>query len=514
MTRSRWLRGLPWLVVLAALCWNLGKGSLLSSDDSIYAQAAREALEAGRWLDVTWQGRPLYEKGPVLFWALEGTMALLGPTDLAARIPGVLAGLMLLLAVHRVGTRLGAGGREAWAGAALLLATNLLFLNARRPMTDVPGATLALWGLAWFLEGSRRGVVAAGILLGLAALTKAVAPFPVFAALVLLQGDRRFRGPGRLAATLGIALAAALPWHLAMILRHGDAFLSTYVGYHLLHRAAETVVGPGSEVYAAWVVEREGPAALLAGLALAGSAVLAIRGQPAARLALALAAGGGLPLLASRTALPHYLVALLPGIGLAATATVTGFRGTRIGSALSPTGGSLPGARWLPWLAVAALWTGVFLWTNARDLRDPDYAPDSRALCEGPPPGGRDLVATVDLHDPALVWYCNRPVRFLALDPGFHQATRDIPMLKGVAVPASPRIFREVAARGGLLVTVPDRLPALARAAGSVGLRVQVQRGLPRRVVVSLEAASSLPPLGDEAPPDEDPNDPAEDRRP
>ncbi|HOU53838.1 MAG TPA: glycosyltransferase family 39 protein [Myxococcota bacterium] len=512
MTRSRWLRGLPWLLVSVALCWNLSNGSLLSSDDAIYAQAAREALEAGRWLDVTWQRRPLFEKGPVLFWALEGAMALLGPSDLAARVPGVLAGLLLLMAVHRIGTRLGAREREAWVGAGLVLATNLFYLNARRPMTDVPGAMLALWGLAWFLEGSRRGVVGAGILLGLSLLTKVIAPFPVVVALLLLQADRRFRGPGRLAATLGIMLAVALPWHLAMMARHGDAFLSTYVGYHLLHRAAEAVVGPGPEVYAGWVVDREGPAGLLAGLVLAAMAVLAFRGQGLARLALALTAGGALPLLVARTALPHYLVALLPGIGLAATAVAMELRGSGSGKVGAP--GGTPG-RWIPWAAVATLGLSVFLWTNARDLQDPDYAPDSRDLCEAPPPGDRRLVATVDLHDPALVWYCQRPIRFLALDPRFHQATRGIPMLQGVVVPATPRVLREVAAKGGLLVTVPDRLPALARAAGAIGLRVQVQRERPRRVVLSLEAVAGAipsretPPLGDE-----EPNDPSEDRRP
>jgi 4-amino-4-deoxy-L-arabinose transferase-like glycosyltransferase len=55
-------RHLPVLLFLAAaavvLSWNLGQGSLMPSDDAIYAQAAREALADGRLLDVTWQGRP------------------------------------------------------------------------------------------------------------------------------------------------------------------------------------------------------------------------------------------------------------------------------------------------------------------------------------------------------------------------------------------------------------------------------------------------------------------------
>jgi len=510
MSRPPWPRALPWLPVLLLLGWHLWKGSLLSSDDAIYAQAAREAVESGRWLDVTWQGRPLFEKGPVLFWALEGTMGLLGPSDLAARVPGVLAGLLLLLALHRVGTRLGASRGEALVGVAVVLATNLFFLNARRPMTDVPGAALALWGLAFLLEGSRRGVVAGGALLGLAALTKAIAPVPAVAALVLLQGDRRFRFPGRLAAALGVAVAVALPWHLAMAARHGDAFLSTYVGYHLLHRAAEAVVGPGAEVYVAWVVEQEGPAALLAGLALAAGAVLAVRGHPVARLALAWTAGALLPLAASRTALPHYLVPLLPGIGLAAIAAAMELRGTP-----APLSGGRPlgaGLRHLARWGAAVAWLAVFLRTNAADLWNPDYAPDSRALCEEAAPAGQQVVATVDLHDPALVWYCRQPVRFLALDPGFHQATRDIPMLKGVVVPASPRTFREIAFHRGLLVTLPERLPALTRAAGSIGLGVQVLRELPRRVLVALEPGPAQTPAAESAAPDEEGNDPAEDR--
>ena len=55
---------------------------------------AWEAVEAGRWLDHTWNGVVLFEKPPLLFWSLQLSGLLFGWSDLAMRLPGLLAAVV------------------------------------------------------------------------------------------------------------------------------------------------------------------------------------------------------------------------------------------------------------------------------------------------------------------------------------------------------------------------------------------------------------------------------------
>ena len=96
------------------------------------------------------------------------------------------------------------------------------------------------------------------------------------------------------------------------------------------------------------------------------------------------------------------------------------------------------------------------------------------------------LAATVDLHDPAVAWYCDRPVEFLGLDPGFLAATAGIPMLQGVVAPLDAARLRDLASRNVLVMTVPVRLDALDEAAARAGVVLSSRRDYPGRVLVAV----------------------------
>ncbi|MBM4396376.1 MAG: glycosyltransferase family 39 protein [Deltaproteobacteria bacterium] len=446
--------------LLAANAWN---GSLLGSDDAVYAQVAREAVApGGSPLDPTWHGRPFLEKGPVLFAALGASIAALGETGFALRLPGILAGLALLAGAYALARAAGLSRGAALGGAAFLLAANAFYFNARRPMTDVPATALATWGLAalaW--AGWRRpaaGAVAAGALLGLSALAKVTAPVPFVIAAVAL---RRFRD---LAIAAAVAVAVALPWHVWMWARHGDAFLDTYVLYHVVARAGTAVVGQGGAgVYLDWLIERDAIAAVL--LASALVAVVVLRAGSRA-LPLALLAASLLPLLAARTALPHYLVGALPAAALlVASASEGALARSRLAA---------------PLLAIAI--AASFLASNLRDLADPDHGPGAKAACSE---AGPEVRFAFDLHDPALDWYCGREVPILAADEDFAAALAGIPMLRGHVRPATPEALAGLARTGGLLVTRPDRLHVLESLASRAGLRVEA-REFGARVVAAV----------------------------
>ncbi len=478
------------LVAAALLCVNLGAGSLLPSDDCLYAAAAREMARSRDFVTPAWQGRPLFDKGPVLYWMLAAARAVLGDGEAAMRLPGVLAALAVLALVWRLGLALGLSRWAALAAAAFALASNVLVFNARRPMTDLPALAFGLAGFSWLLGGHRPFF--AGVLVGLSALTKVSGPVPFILALGFLQAVPRFRSRPRAVgwALLGAALAA-VPWHAAMLAEHGRAFFDVYVGYHVFQRAVHAVVGDASDpTYFAWLVEREGPLALVLGVALVVTVVRAVRRDSAALATAALWVGAGLPLALARTSLPHYLVTCLPAAALSCGLFAQG--------ALDLARRAGPRAFGVVVAAFFGVAAASFDANNGRDLADPDYGPGTRAACEAlrePRPGrlGRPndlprLAGTCDLHDPCVSWYCDASVPFYAVDPGFLAAVRDIPALQGVVRPLDGATLRDLASRRAWLLVRPDRLPALASFAGAAGVQLEPRAELPDRVLVEVVA--------------------------
>src|SRR4029079_14672929 len=97
------------VVVFVVLFWRLGAPSFWDPDEAHYAETSRELVETGDWLAPDYNEQPFFDK-PVLFHWLQGiSMALAGPTELAARLAPALAALALL-------------GVTAWVGATLLSA--------------------------------------------------------------------------------------------------------------------------------------------------------------------------------------------------------------------------------------------------------------------------------------------------------------------------------------------------------------------------------------------------------
>jgi 4-amino-4-deoxy-L-arabinose transferase-like glycosyltransferase len=484
-----------WLTVAVGgglLLLNTWTGSLLASDDAIYAQMARESLAAGRWLDHTWLSAVLFEKPPLLLWSLQLSGAVFGFSDFAMRLPGVLAGVVALVYAGRLAQHLtrpaaaaAANDPTSWrvgaVAAALTVATFGFAFNARRPMTD-PLLTAALMAALFYAvrladgRAPRGSAVGLGVAGGLGLMAKQLAVGPAALALVvLLVARRRWRGLGLAAAVL---VAIAAPWHVAMTVRHGAAFWDVYLGYHVAARAGGALVGASDAGYyltTFWSQEGLLGGALLLGLLAA--TFQAARGRRASLGAVVAAAW--LTILAaqfSETRLYHYLMPLFPMAAVATAAAAA--RGLRRPVALAA--------------AAAVALTGLVAGPLPH-LLDPDYAPASRRV-------GREVVAASapdtrlviwEDYDPALIWYGERRGRLWTADAGFYQVQQSIDMMRRAQ--AVVRVTPEAVAA---LLADPAPVVAVApatRAAGLSGLaqaaaadRAVTSRTLADRVVLSL----------------------------
>jgi len=225
------MRWLLWLCVLAALI-DLRAFGLTDLDEGFYASVAWAMRQSGDWRTPTFLGEPWFEKPPLLYWLMVGSMRVFGENEFALRLPSALMyALTIVLLVWWGNRRLGQGA-GSWAALLFALAPLSLIL-ARLAITDMAlaffltVAVIALWetrGLGWSLIG--------GVALGLAFLTKGpfglglVGLLYVWNARTLHARGLRFRW---VLFALGVALLTALPWYVGVYLQHGAAFFGEFV---------------------------------------------------------------------------------------------------------------------------------------------------------------------------------------------------------------------------------------------------------------------------------------------
>jgi len=220
---------LLWPLALAALLAGVASTPLMDPDEGRNAEVAREMAESGDFVVPQLNGLPYLDK-PVLFFAAgAAAMRALGTTELAARLPSLLATLATLALVATFGAH--RHGRAHGGLAALAFATcPLVVCFARLAIFD---ALLSLWVtaacLTFWLGWERKGAgwwVAGWCAAGLATLTKGPVgiAFPLAVCLVYAVLARRplrrlFHPAGVVAYVLLVA-----PWLFGVYARHPDFF--------------------------------------------------------------------------------------------------------------------------------------------------------------------------------------------------------------------------------------------------------------------------------------------------
>lgn len=244
-------RGAFLLLALTAalLLFRLGQVPLLGPDEPRYARVAVEMQRAGEWVTPTLQGRPWLEKPALYYWMAGAAFRWLGETEAAARLPAVLAGVMMVGTTALVGARL--FGAAAGLHAGFLLATTPLFFGygraATMDMLVAAGITAAigLFGLGFLGAAGRLAIPAAYVFMGLATLAKGPLG-ALLPALVIVGYAAACRDPHilrRALSPLGIALflLTAGPWYAAVYASQGQAFVDVFLLDHNVARFTSTI---------------------------------------------------------------------------------------------------------------------------------------------------------------------------------------------------------------------------------------------------------------------------------
>lgn len=198
-------------------------------DDGIFMIVARMVAENGEYLLPVlghhWSYPSFLGVGPTLILPVAGAMKLFGITVAAARVPMVVYLVATSIATYMLAYRLGSSRWNArWATA--LLITLSAFINTGKPVLgEIPAMFFVLAGLlVWQSFPVRRSHVWAGVLLGLAVVTKlSYAVVPVAGGIALLWFlIKREYGTAR--GLLVVLCASALPvaaWYGWMAMQSG-----------------------------------------------------------------------------------------------------------------------------------------------------------------------------------------------------------------------------------------------------------------------------------------------------
>ena len=309
-------------------------------DEARFAQATKQMIETGDYVDIRFQDETRYKKPIGIYWLQAAAVKLARTAGLAHadttiwlyRIPSLLGAIGAVLATYWAA--LAFVSRRAAVLAGIMMAVCILLgVEARLAKTDASlllTCVVAMGALGriyleafdeaatranpWVLPAILWTALAGGILLK----GPLILMFAALTVVVLAVLDRSAGWLWRLKPLAGIGwlLLLVLPWFIAIVARYGGSFFEESIGHDLAAK-----IGSGQETHGAppgtyfalfWVTFF--PGSILAGLAT--PAVIQSRREPATKFLLAWLVPAWIVFELVMTKLPHYVLPLYPAIAI------------------------------------------------------------------------------------------------------------------------------------------------------------------------------------------------------
>jgi 4-amino-4-deoxy-L-arabinose transferase-like glycosyltransferase len=229
----------------------LGRQAITEADEAYYAEASREMVISGDWLTPHFNYEDRWQKPVLYYWLTAAVYLITGPGEGAARLWSALSGAGLVLLVWASALRTPSTRADAWLAGAITATCYGYFAMARSALPDLPLAfcitlTVSAVFAAFDARGdaARRWWLLAGAATGLGCLMKGPIAIvvPALAVAVPWWLERRSLDIrwSHLAAAAGLGAVVALPWYVAMVARHGMAYVDSFIVGDNLERFATT----------------------------------------------------------------------------------------------------------------------------------------------------------------------------------------------------------------------------------------------------------------------------------
>jgi 4-amino-4-deoxy-L-arabinose transferase-like glycosyltransferase len=336
-------RAVAVLVIAALLCFLPGFFQIapVDRDEARFAQATKQMVETGDYVDIRYQDEVRYKKPVGIYWLQTGVVkaaeALGVPnartTIWLYRIPSLLGAVGAVLLTYWVA--LAFISRRAALLAGLMMASCILLgVEARLAKTDAMllatiVAAMGVLGRAYLGDARLRRpwpegyilpavfwtALAAGILLKGPLILMFVA-LPVIALVAFDRGVWRWLLSLQPLAGVPWMVALVLPWFILITTRAGDSFFAESIGQDMLAKVISSQEAhgapPGYYFALFWITFW--PGATLA--AMSAPALWAARHEKGARFLLAWIVPAWIIFELVITKLPHYVLPLYPAIAI------------------------------------------------------------------------------------------------------------------------------------------------------------------------------------------------------
>jgi len=224
---------------------------LFDSDETNYAESAREMIVTGDYMTVQIDYQPFPEKPPLFFWLQVISMKIFGINEFAARFPNVICGILSLILLYLLGSRL-YGHRFGLLWILTYGAAILPFFYFKSGMIDPWFNLFTFLGIALFIlylepeQGAHRlrSLLFSAIFLGLAVLTKGPVAVLVFLLVFIIYLIiRRFRIKTKALHVVLFILVLTVTggsWYFYQLLQGNIDFLQDFIRYHIDLFAADS----------------------------------------------------------------------------------------------------------------------------------------------------------------------------------------------------------------------------------------------------------------------------------
>ncbi len=243
------------LIAAAAIPYLVGLGStsIIDANEAFYTETPREMIEAGDYINPSFNYEPRFNKPPLSYWIVAGFYHAFGISLESARLPIAFGAFVLMGTVFLVGRAAFSIDAGLYAAATLAAAPRFL-LFSRRIIIDIYttvflGLTLLFFVLSETEPARRRTwLVAMYISIGCGVLTKGpvAAVLPALAIAAYLVAAGRLAAIKRLLLPAGIAIVSAIvvPYYAALYAQHGWTYIREFLIQENLARFAEGVGAP------------------------------------------------------------------------------------------------------------------------------------------------------------------------------------------------------------------------------------------------------------------------------
>lgn len=224
------------LIVAFNIFFGLGSVPLLDPDEPVYAETAREMIKFNDYLSPRIYNEYWFDKPPMYYWLVAGTMHVFGDDEFSARFPAAMMAFLTVMMLYCSVTWLLSEQAGFWS--ALVLSTCIQFFYlGKAAVTDTT--------LLFFLTGAllcylHKRYWLMYVCMALATVTKGPIGIVFPGAIIFLHiaCTGKWRRILEMHCLRGLLLyfIIAAPWYYMMYQVHGMEFINTFLGFHNLTR--------------------------------------------------------------------------------------------------------------------------------------------------------------------------------------------------------------------------------------------------------------------------------------